>query len=177
MAETFNLGKSSVKGRVVNEPAELETPNGKIVAFRLAENKRFYDRSTEQWRDAAVTYYDVGINKEQLGANVLASVEKGQQVTVEGNHQVKAFAGRDGEPGLGHRLYAKDVSPSLEWDSLQRHPAVAPNEPEAAADVSAETQQSPQAAHAGEEFVKPEAFSGQAAQQVPSQQDTGPGVN
>lgn len=174
MADSFNVGKSAVKGRVVNEPEEIETGNGPLVTFRLAENKRFFDRDAQQWRDAAATYYDVGISKEQLRSNVLASVEKGQQVTVEGNHQVKSFATRDGETGIGHRLYATDVSPSLEWDSLQRQPGV--SSVDTAADASVDTQHSPQR-HAGEEFVNAAAFSGQTPHQTqPQQQDTGPGV-
>lgn len=145
MAETFNVGKKSVKGNVVNDPSEIDTPNGKLVAFRLADNKRFYDRAAQQWKDAKPTYYDVGINEERLQANVLASVERGQQVTVEGNHQVQAFTHKDGEPGIGHRLYATDVSPSLEWDTLQRQPA-GPSTSETQAEAAAETQRQPEPA-------------------------------
>lgn len=166
MAESFNAGKKSVRGNVVNDPEEVETPNGTLVAFRLADNKRFYDRQTQQWKDAKPTYYDVGINKERLQANVLASVEKGQQVTVEGNHQVQAFTHNNGDAGIGHRLYATDVSASLEWDSLQRQPAANTAETDAAASVSG--QQGPQNP-GGEQFINAAAFSGQAAQQTQPQ--------
>lgn len=144
MAEKFNAGKMTVKGRVATEPTEHETPNGTIAAFRLADNKRYLDRESGEWKNGETIYYDVGVSKDQLRANVLASLQKGQLVNVEGNHQITSYPTKDGEAGLGHRIYATDVSPSLQLDSLSRQPsAPTSTEPEASTQAEAQVQQTP----------------------------------
>lgn len=152
MADKHNLGKDTVKGRVATEPQQHDLADGgKIVAFRLAENKRYFDKQENAWKDAEPIYHDVGIKKEQLGQNVLASVQKGQLVNVEGNQQISAFTSKNGDAQLGRRIYADDVAPSLQLDTLQRGP-------------SADTSQGPAAA------TEPAAGVQEAQQQAPAPQ-------
>lgn len=77
--------KKTISGNTTGDP-EVKTLNDgrQIVAFTVAENKRFLDPDTQEWKDAKATFYDVAIEREHLAKHVLASVEKGQRVKVEG---------------------------------------------------------------------------------------------
>lgn len=190
MAEKQNLGKTTVKGRVATDPQQHELPNGdQIVAFRLAENKRYFDRQENSWKDGEATYYDVGIKKEQLAQNVLASAQKGQLVNVEGNQQINAYTNKEGEAQLGRRIYADDVAPSLQLDTLQRGPSAETSrgpavtaEANAGVEQQAPAQQQPQTTQAGQQIQAEAASSWEQAQTYqqqsiqPQQAQSGPGL-
>ena len=197
MADKHNVGKSTVKGRVATEPQQHDLPDGdKIVAFRLAENKRYFNKQENTWKDADPIYYDVGIKKDQLAQNVLASVQKGQLVNVEGNQQINAYTAKSGEAQIGRRIYADDVAPSLQLDTLQRGPSAGTHqEPTASAETSAdvhpqpavtpqgaESPSQPQTSMAGQKLQNEAASSWEQAQTYqqpihPQQHHTGPGLS
>lgn len=195
MADKHNLGKDTVKGRVATDPQQHDLPDGgRLVAFRLAENKRYFDKQENAWKDADPVYYDVGIKKDQLAQNVLASVEKGQLVNVEGNQQISAYTAKGGEAQLGRRIYADDVAPSLQLDTLQRGPSADRNQgpttsTEPAAGVQEAQQQAPaptppqsETTPAGQRLQEEAASSWEQAQTYqqpiqPQQNHNGPGLS
>lgn len=179
MTQKFNTGKTSIKGRVVADPEEVDTKNGQLVTFSVADNKRYLDRDANEWKDGGTTYYDVGVNREQLGANVMASVKQGQLVNVEGNHVVNAYTRTNGDAAIGHTIYATDVAPSLQLDTLERGPsAEVAREPEAAVET-ATPEQGPTTNEAGRKLQEEAAQSWAQFQQQAEQgqQAAGPGVN
>lgn len=151
--DRVNVGPTTVHGRVATEPELNHTDQGKpVVSFRLAENKRYMDQKTGEWKDGAAEYYDVGITREQLAKNVLQSVKLGQKVNVEGKQVVRSFNTKDGQARVGRSIYATDVSPSLQLDSLQRGPSSEIDlSPEAKAEreaqAQAEADQTPAVSH------------------------------
>lgn len=114
----------TVAGYVATEPKTVETARGQMVAFRLAEPQQAFNRETREYEDLAPRYYDVAVGREQLGKNVLASVEVGQRVSVTGKHSMEAYVDRDGDAGLGNRLWAEDVSASMQHNTVQVRPGV-----------------------------------------------------
>lgn len=123
MRQTVGRDKT-VTGYVATEPQIVETQKGQMVAFRLAEPKEVFDRESRQYKDVDPVYYDVAIRRPQLGQNVLASVEKGQRVSVTGNHAVEAYVDREGKPGLGNRVWAEEVAASMQHNTVQVKPGV-----------------------------------------------------
>lgn len=182
MAENrVNVGSTSVHGRVATAPELNHTAEGKpVVSFRLAENKRYKDRQTGEWKNSDPEYYDVGITREQLGKNVLSSLETGQLVNVEGNQVIRGYTTRDGEARVGRSIYATDVSPSLQLDSLQRGPSSDVDlSPEAAGPEATQQVETDPAAGVDHQQAEQQVVANHVAQnsgQVPSQQPvpTGP---
>lgn len=121
----------SITGYVSNDPKRIQTKDGRDLAvFSIAENKRFYDKQAQQWADAKPTYYDVAVEREGLRENVLAGLQKGQRVNVEGKYSPRAYVDRDGVAQVGHQLWAEDVSASMMHETQVRgEPTVAADEP------------------------------------------------
>lgn len=118
----------SVSGNLVNDPERVVTPQGKeLVTFRLAENLRAKDPQTGEYVDAGANYYDVALDttNRRLGNlpfNVEQSLRKGHMVTIKGDYRAEAYVTKDGNPGLNHRIWAEDVSPSLKFASVTVEP-------------------------------------------------------
>lgn len=132
-----------VTGNLVEDPREVKRSNGEpMVVFQVAENHRRLDRETNQWVDAGATYYDVAIIKEGLGQNVLASMQQGNRVTVEGSYQAEPYATAEGTVGLNHKMLANDISASLMFNQVRMGPSIAEvQQSAAAAQANAQAQQ------------------------------------
>lgn len=135
MAENRNI-----TGYVAQDPKMVTTAQDRDLAvLRVLENNRAYDREAGEWKDLEPTGYDVAIGRDGLRENVLSSVQKGQRVSVEGRYEPKAYLDREGNPQVGHRIYANDVSASMMHDTQARGPAAKTAAPEA--EVSRQGQQ------------------------------------
>ncbi|WP_261623259.1 single-stranded DNA-binding protein [Nesterenkonia marinintestina] len=134
-----NLGQNTITGNLVADPQWSR--HGKVVEFTLAENSRYQDRDTQEWKDGPTTYHDVKVRNEQLAAHCVESLRKGQRATATGGHQVEAYINpKDGSPRLGNTLWATDVAGSLRFDA---RPAVAAT----AQTVGADVHHGPEASH------------------------------
>lgn len=106
----------NVTGNLVADPEKIKTPAGDdLTVFKLAENRRYLNRETNEWQDADPNFYSVGISNPRLGENVLASLKKGDHVKVSGDLQPVPFTYNNGEAGMNNRIFADDVAPSLQW--------------------------------------------------------------
>lgn len=123
------LGKHTATGNLVEDPVQREVASGKLTTFRLADTPRFFDREANDWKDGETVFYDVAVKNARFGENVMASLSKGNRVTVAGNYEPVPFVATDGTAGLNHRIWADDVSASLEFAQVR----VEPNRPQAAA--------------------------------------------
>ena len=129
--QQIQRGKT-IQGNLVEDPKQIQTQNGPMVVMTVAEQGQRFDRESRQYVDMDPTYYDVGISREKLGQNVMASVGKGDRVSVTGNYAVEPYVSKAGEPGLNHRIWAEDVGASMQFNEVQ----VAPR-PERGADREA----------------------------------------
>lgn len=113
--------KRTIKAYVAADPERITTPEGKqFAAFPVVENKRYKDPETQEWKDAKATRYDVTVDQPKLRDNVLASLEKGQRVTVEGNYVAKPYIDSNGNQRIGHKIFGHDVSASYMHESQGR---------------------------------------------------------
>lgn len=116
--------KRQITGYVAHDPKTITTDAGRELAvFRVAENHRAFDQETGAWRDAGTSWYNVAVGKERLRENVMASVTKGQRVTIDGNYEASAFIDSNGEARVDHRMWADDVAASMMHEPQQRMPA------------------------------------------------------
>lgn len=130
-----------VTGNLVENPRQVMRSNGEpMVVLQVAENHRRLDRESNQWVDAGATYYDVAIIKEGLGQNVLASMQQGNRVTVEGSYQSVPFVTSAGEAGLNHKIVADDISASMMFNQVRMGPSIAEVQQSAAAVSQANAQ-------------------------------------
>lgn len=116
--------EKTVTGYVATAPETVNTQRGQMVAFRLAEPQEIFDRETRQYRDLDPIYYDVRIGREQLGKNVLESVDTGQRVSVMGKYSVEPYVNREGQAGLNNGIWADEVSASMQHNTVQMGPSV-----------------------------------------------------
>lgn len=116
----------TVSGYVANDPKMITAKSGRELAvFSVGENKRYFDRDSQEWQDGKTTYYEVAVGQEGLRQNVAASLQKGQRVTVDGQYSAKPYLDREGAPQVGNQLWAKDVSASMMHEAQHRgEPAV-----------------------------------------------------
>ena len=114
-----SVGKKTVHGNLTGDPRQVQTKTGHdMVVFKMAENHRQFNESSRQWQDSDPTFYDVAVDRDRLGANVLSSLHKGDRVTVSGNYQVGAYSTSTGQPGLNHRIWAEDVAASMQYNPV-----------------------------------------------------------
>ena len=116
--QQIQRGKT-IQGNLVDDPKQIQTQNGPMVVMTVAEQNQRFDREAGAWVDKDPTFYDVGISREKLGQNVLASVHKGDRVSVTGNYAVEPYVSKAGGPGLNHRIWAEDVGASMQFNEVQ----------------------------------------------------------
>lgn len=111
--------KRKITGYLAEDPRLVELEDGKrFAAFVMMENKRYFDGDEQAWKDAKPSRYEVTVDQEGLRDNLMASLESGQRVTVDGNYKPKAFTDNEGNQRVSNKLYAKDVSASFMHNSL-----------------------------------------------------------
>jgi single-strand DNA-binding protein len=130
------------------------------TTFDVAVNSRYYDRTTDQWRDRPAVFHKV-VCFGELGVNAAETLCKGVTVTVTG-----AFADDTYRPDADRvirrvRLEAADVAVSLRFAQAEVHRAerlrsqVAQVEP-AAEQATSRSEEEP-ADPPGDETVEPQA--------------------
>ena len=83
--------------------------------FRLGATRRFYDRATGEWRDAATQWFTVKVWRH-VAANVAQSLRKGDPVVVHGRFATDEWAGPDG-PRTTLVIEADALGPDLTFGS------------------------------------------------------------
>jgi single-strand DNA-binding protein len=77
-----------VVGNVATRPVYMELAAGPSARFRLAVTARYWDRERNVWKDGHTNFFTVWANR-QLATNVVASVDVGQPVVVQGRLKVR----------------------------------------------------------------------------------------
>lgn len=113
------FNKHIVSGRVGRKPELRYTPSGTAVtSFSLARQPRRLNQSTGQWEDGDLTWYDVAIFRN-LAENVVASIDKGVEVTVIGEIKLNSYTTKDNEQRQTLELIADDVTISLDHQIVE----------------------------------------------------------
>jgi single-strand DNA-binding protein len=122
MAGRPKLEKHTVTGNLTADPVTRKVGESELVTFRLADTPRIFDREAKAWKDGETVYYDVAVRNAKLGGNVQGSLHKGNRATVAGNYEAVANITKDQKPVLNHRIWAEDVSASLEFATVVIEP-------------------------------------------------------
>lgn len=103
----------TIVGNLVAEPRISYVRDGVPVAsFRIASNRRRFDRSTGEWRDGDTLYATVTCWRG-LAENVAASLRKGQSVIVTGRLSVREYETKDGDKQQSVEIDAVAVGADL----------------------------------------------------------------
>jgi single-strand DNA-binding protein len=103
----------TIVGNLVAEPRISYVRDGVPVAsFRIASNRRRFDRSTGEWRDGDTLYATVTCWRG-LAENVAASLRKGQSVIVTGRLSVRDYETKDGDKRQSVEIDAVAVGADL----------------------------------------------------------------
>jgi single-strand DNA-binding protein len=99
-------------GRIGRDPELRFTPSGAAVCnFTIAVTDRRLDRTTNEWKDAGTTWYDVSVWRK-TAENVAESLRKGDEVTVVGRHKIRKWE-KDGVEGVANEIDADQVAATL----------------------------------------------------------------
>lgn len=104
----------TITGLVATAPRNLTTTEGyALTSFRLASNRRKFDRQQKAWVDAGTNWYTVSAYR-QLATNVGASVQKGDRVIVTGRLRIRDWESGE-RRGTNIELDADSLGHDLFW--------------------------------------------------------------
>lgn len=114
-----SFNKHIVTGRVGKTPELRYIPSGKeVTSFSLIRQPRRLNNQTQQWEDGDATWYEVSMYG-RLAANVVASVEKGFEVTVVGDLKTGSYVNREGVTVATLEIIADDVLIPLDHQEIK----------------------------------------------------------
>ena len=104
----------TITGLVATAPRHLLTTEGyAVTSFRLASNRRRFDRQQKIWVDAGTNWYTVSTYR-QLATNVAGSVQKGDRVLVTGRLRIRDWESGE-RKGTNIELDADSLGHDLFW--------------------------------------------------------------
>ncbi len=107
----------TVVGNVTRDPELRFTPSGQAnTRFGLAVNRRWQDRSTQEWQEAT-SFFDVVCWRE-MAENVSESLTKGSRVLVTGRLEQRSWE-QEGQRRSVVEIIADEVGPSLRWATAE----------------------------------------------------------
>lgn len=105
----------TVTGNVTDQPEVGFTNSGTAAAnFSIADNARYQDEQTGEWKDGNVTYWRIEVFGS-MAERVADQVHKGRRVVVTGRTRTKEWRDRDGNKRVELRVRATDVALSLKY--------------------------------------------------------------
>ncbi len=109
----------TVAGRLVADPEVRATKTSGVpfAAFRVASTVRRPNRNGE-YEDAATNFVNVTAFRA-LGANIAASLRRGDPVVVHGRLRINQWAKQDGSLGTSVEIDLYNVGHDLSWGTTQ----------------------------------------------------------
>ncbi|GAB3289111.1 single-stranded DNA-binding protein [Parasphingorhabdus pacifica] len=105
----------TVIGNLTADPELRFTPSGAAVAnLTVANNPRYYDRQTGEWKDGDATFLRCNIWR-QLAENVSETLTRGMRVIVQGRLRQRSFETKEGEPRTVMELEVDAIGPDLRY--------------------------------------------------------------
>ena len=103
----------TIIGNLVDDPELRFTPSGAAVAkFRVASTPRFFDRTTNEWKDGDSLFLQCQIWR-QAAENVAESLTRGMRVIVSGRLKQRSYETKEGEKRTVFEVEVDEVGPSL----------------------------------------------------------------
>lgn len=117
MSARLRMDKQNVTGTLVADPVVRPSARGEgsLTTMRMAVTPRNYNPINQSWENGQKAYVDVAVKNQRLGNNVAGSVTEGSRVTVYGNYEPVPFLKKDGTAEINHRIWADEVSVSLDY--------------------------------------------------------------
>jgi single-strand DNA-binding protein len=113
-----NGNSVTVVGNLTRDPELRYTSAGQTkVTFGLAVNRRWQNRTTNEWEEAT-SFFNV-VAWGQLGDNVAESLGQGARVVVSGRLDQRSWETEQGEKRSVVEINADDVGPSLRWATVE----------------------------------------------------------
>lgn len=101
-------------GNLVEDPELRFTPTGVAMAkLRLAVNRRWMDRSTNEWQEEA--HFFTATCWRDMAENVSESLRKGNRILVTGRLQQRQWENEQGERRSMVEVSIDEIGPSLRW--------------------------------------------------------------
>jgi single-strand DNA-binding protein len=108
----------TVIGNITREPELRFTPSGQAIAsFGLAVNRRWQNKSTQEWEEA-VSFFDV-VAWAKLGENAAESLSKGSRVMVTGRLEQRSWETDQGDKRSKVEIVADDIGASMKWATVE----------------------------------------------------------
>lgn len=85
-----------ILGNLANDPQLREAGNRPVCNFRIASNRRYFDSSSQEWKESDPLYLDVAA-WGNVGKNVAKSLHKGDAVIVTGRLHTEEFTPKDSD--------------------------------------------------------------------------------
>lgn len=159
----LNPLETTARGRLVADPELRFTGEGvAVLSFRLACQKRYRDRTTNEWKDGQVTFLTVNIWRQPAESiagyvdhNNQPQLRKGRQVIVNGELASREYTDREGVNRTVYEMTATDVMFSAFEDAryaeylAKQSGQAAPAQPAPQAAPAAAPEQTPVPAAAG----------------------------
>jgi single-strand DNA-binding protein len=106
----------TIVGNLTDDPELRFTPSGVAVAkFSVAVNRRTFDRTANEWKDAGADYHRVTVWRD-LAEHAIESLKKGTRVIVVGDMRQRSWEdAQTKEKRQGWEINAEAVGPELTW--------------------------------------------------------------
>ncbi len=112
-----NGNNVNIVGNLTRDPELRFTPTGQATAsFGVAVNRRWQNRQTQEWEEAA-SFFDV-VCWGQLAENAAQSLTRGARVVVSGRLDQRSWENQEGEKRSKIEITADEVAPSLRWATV-----------------------------------------------------------
>ncbi|MFF3569218.1 single-stranded DNA-binding protein [Nocardia jiangxiensis] len=104
-----------IEGNLTSDPELRVTKTGKKVAvLTVAENHRFFDPKTGQWRDSEPVFMRCNV-WDRMAENAAESLTRGMGVIVTGQLQQSRITNEDGETRTFTDVRVSNIAPSLRF--------------------------------------------------------------
>lgn len=105
----------TVVGNLTADPELRFTQSGAaVVNFTVANNPRYFDRQSGEWKDGDPTFLRCNIWR-QMAENVSESLTKGMRVLVQGRLRQRSFETKEGEKRTVMELEVDAIGPDLRY--------------------------------------------------------------
>jgi single-strand DNA-binding protein len=104
----------TLTGRLVEDMNLRFTPSGQAVAsFRIATNPRYFDKSTNEWKDGDALFLTCSVWRRQAENMAESGLAKGDRVIVYGVLKQRSYETKEGEKRTVYEVDVHEVGPSL----------------------------------------------------------------
>ena len=111
---------TTITGNLTREPEIRYTRDGQATTqFGVAVNRRWLDRSTQEWQEST-SFFDV-VCWRDLAENAALTLTKGMRVVVTGRLEQRSWDTEDGEHRTKVEITAEEVGPSLRFATAEVH--------------------------------------------------------